>query len=61
MGDFTFISWGDLKNEVLEEIPWGGFGLFVDAWYLCTSCNMDYNYYPSFLYKIKKFIGVGLN
>ena len=42
MGEFAYASFGDLKDDVLKEIPQGGFGLFVDAWYLCAFCNMEY-------------------
>ena len=49
MGDFAYPSFGDLKGDVLKEIPRRGFGLFVDDWYLCAFCNMDYTSNSSFL------------
>ena len=36
MGEFVYMSFEDLKDEFLKEMPWGGFGIFVDAWYLCA-------------------------
>ena len=42
MGDFAYTYFGDFKYDFLKEIPWGGFGIFVDAWYLCVSSNMEY-------------------
>ena len=57
MGEFTYASFDDLKDEVLKEIPWGGLGVFLDAWYLCSICNMDYTSETSFLERVKKFQG----
>ena len=31
-----------------------GFGIFVDAWFLCVFFNMDYNSEPLFLEREKK-------
>ena len=40
MGEFSYASFGYLKDGVLKEMPRGGFGLFMDAWYLCALCSM---------------------
>ena len=58
MGEFAYTSFGDLKDDVLKEMPWGGFGIFVDAWYLCAFFNMEYTSESSFLEKAKKVRGV---
>ena len=42
MGEFAYISFGNLKDGILKGIPQGGFELFVDALSLCSFCNMDY-------------------
>ena len=42
MGDFDYESSGNLKYDVLKEIPRGGFGIFVDACSKYPFCNMDY-------------------
>ena len=58
MGEFPHTYFGDLKDDVLKEIPRGVFGIFVDAYYLCAFCNMSEEYrvastfdqrYPAFL------------
>ena len=54
MGEFAYTSFGDLKDDVLKEIPWGGFGLFVDAWSRYAFCNMDYTADFYFLERGKK-------
>ena len=36
MGEFVYTPFGDLKDKFLKEMPWGGFGIFVDVWYLCA-------------------------
>ena len=57
MGEFVYTSFGDLKDDVLKEILWGGFGILVYAWSLCALCNMDYTSESSFLEKGKKVRG----
>ena len=54
MGEFSYAYFGDLKDYILKEMPWGGFGLFVDAWSPCAFFNMDYTYESSFLERGKK-------
>ena len=49
MGEFIYKYFGDLKDEFLKEMPWGGFRIFVDAWYLCAFCNIDYTSESYFL------------
>ena len=48
-GEFSYTSFGDLKDDVLKEIPRGSFGIFVDAWSICAFSNMDYTPESSFL------------
>ena len=57
MGDFPYAYFCDLKDDVLKEIPWGGFGLFVDAWYQCEFCNMEYTAESYFLERGRNVIG----
>ena len=59
MGEFVYTSFGDIKDEFLKEMPWGGFRIFVDAWYLCAFCNIDYTSKSYFLEMGKKVVGVG--
>ena len=40
MGELAYTSFRDLKDDVLKEMPREGFGIFVDAWYLCEFFNM---------------------
>ena len=54
MGEFSYASFGDVKDDVLKEMPRGGFGLFVDAWSLCEFCNMDYTSEYYFLKKERR-------
>ena len=56
---FAYASFGDLTDEVLKEIPRGGFGIFVNAWYLCEFCNMDYTSDSLFLERGNKVRGLG--
>ena len=58
MGEFAYTSFGYLKDDVLKEIPWGGFGIFVDAWSPCAFCKMDYTSESSFLERRNKVRGV---
>ena len=50
-----------LKDEVLKEIPRGGFGIFVDAWYMCDFCNMDQTSKSYFIEIGNKVRGVSYN
>ena len=61
MGEFAYASFGDLKDGVLKEMPWGSFGLFVDDWSLYEICNMNYSSESSFLEKGNKVIEMGIN
>ena len=45
MGKFAYAYLGYLKDGVLKELTWVGFGLFVDAWSLCAFFNMGYTSY----------------
>ena len=56
MGEFAYTYFSDLKDYVLKEMHQGGFGIFVDAWYLCSFFSMDYNPESSFPEKGKKAI-----
>ena len=58
MVEFAYAYFGDLKDDVLKEIPQGGFGIFVNAWSLCAFFNMDYTSEFSFLERGKKVRGV---
>ena len=49
MGIFAYASLGNLKDDVLKEMPRGSFGLFVNACSLCTFCNKDYTSESSLL------------
>ena len=60
MGEFAYASFRYLKDNVLKEMPRGGFGLFVNAWSLCEFCNMEYTYESSFLERGNKVRGVGI-
>ena len=40
MGEFDYASLWSLKDDFIKEIPWGGFGVFVDTWSLCDFFNM---------------------
>ena len=60
MGDFAYTYFGYLKGDVLKEMPWGGFGIFVDAWYLCAFFNMEYTSESSSLERGKKIRGAKL-
>ena len=59
MGEFAYASFDYLKDGVLKEIPRGGFGLFVDAWSLCTFCNMYYTSESSLIERGNTVRGVG--
>ena len=59
MGEFAYTSFGDLKDDVLKEMPWGGFGIFLYACSLCAFYNMDYTSEYSFIERVKKFRGLG--
>ena len=59
MGDFAYTYFGYLKDYVLKKMPWGGFGIFLDACSLCAFYNMDYTSEYSFLERVKKFRGLG--
>ena len=41
MGEFDYTYLGDLKYDVLREMPQGGFGIFVDAWSPCEFCKYE--------------------
>ena len=58
MGEFSYASFGYLKDGVLKEMPRGGFVLFMDAWYLCALCSMYYTSESSFLERGKKVRGM---
>ena len=58
MGDFAYESSGNLKYDVLKEIPRGGFGIFVDACSKYPFCNMDYISKSSFPESGNKVRGV---
>ena len=53
------MSFRYLKDDVLKEMPWGGLGVFVDAWSLCAFFKMDYTSESRFLEREKKVRGVG--
>ena len=57
MGEFSYTYFGDLKDDFLKEMPQGGFGIFVGAWYLCAFFNMDYTSESSFLERKNKSRG----
>ena len=57
IGEFAYTYFGNLKDDVLNEIPRGGFGIFVDAWSLCAHFNMDYTSESSFLERGKTVRG----
>ena len=57
MGEFSYAYFGYLKDDLLKEMRWGGFGLFVDAWSLCAFSNMKYTSESSFLERGNKVIG----
>ena len=59
MGEFAYAYFGDFKDDVMKEMPWGDFGVFVDDWYICEFFNMDYTFKLSFLEWGKKVKGVG--
>ena len=61
MGEPAYAYVGDLKDDALKEIPWGGFGLFVDAWSLCAFCNMVYTSESSLLERGKNVRGTYFN
>ena len=42
IGEFSYACFGYLKDELLKEMLQGGFGIFVDAWYLCAFLNTYY-------------------
>ena len=42
-------------------MPQGVFGVFMDAWYLCEFCNVDYTSDSSLLERLTKVIGVRFN
>ena len=43
MGDFSYTSFGYLKDYALKKMPWKSFGIYVYAWSLCGFFNMGYN------------------
>ena len=57
MVEFAYVSFGGLKDDFLKEMPWGGFGIFVDAWSLCAFCSMDFTSESSFLESVNKVRG----
>ena len=58
MGEFAYKYFGNLRNDVLKDMPQGGFGIFIDAWSLCAFFNMDHTSESSFLERGKKVRGV---
>ena len=35
MVEFAYAYFGDMKDDVLKEMNWGGFEIFMDAWSPC--------------------------
>ena len=59
MGEFDYKYFRDLKDDVLNNMPWGVLGIFVDAWYLCAFGNVGYTFDSYFLERRGKVRGVG--
>ena len=59
MVEFAHKYVGGLKDEVLEEMTRGGFGIFVGAWYIHTFCNIEYTSKSYLVEMVKKLMGVG--
>ena len=59
MMNFSYTFWVCLKDGVQKEMPWGGFGVFVDACSLCAFYNIYYIYGSTFTERWKKPRGVG--
>ena len=48
MGELVYAFLGELKDEVLKEIPRWGCGIFVDTRSICAFFNMQYTSDSSF-------------
>ena len=38
-GEYAYTYFGDLKDDVLKEMPWGGFEIFMDECSPCEFCK----------------------